>query len=199
MIDFIIFIVEFVVILALCIAGIITIGESLMKPKSVVKDKVLDKTGVVTRSDDDVWNTVLWGNGDVSTYVHDTRLEVIEDPPEIMNMLFGNSFGEYRVSREWEDEWFDFLNRNGFNVRGFMLNQNLANERGGFENNVFMVLPYYWGDDEEEAMRPNFLHKDSGYEIRWYKYPFRDSYANMRISLEEFKDILKMCEESLCT
>lgn len=37
--------------------------------------------------------------------------------------------------------------------------------------------PYYWGDDETEASRPNFKHKDV--EVRWYKHPMRGSSLNV--------------------
>jgi hypothetical protein len=44
---------------------------------------------------------------------------------------------------------------------------------------------------------PNFKHKSTGFEIQWYKYPFRDSYMNMNISLDDFSKIIDNCIESL--
>ena len=46
-------------------------------------------------------------------------------------------------------------------------------------------------------VEPNFLYKPTGFEIQWYKYPFRDSYMNQDISLSEFKTIINQCIKSL--
>lgn len=46
-------------------------------------------------------------------------------------------------------------------------------------------------------VKPNFHYKPLGFEIRWYKYPLRDSYMNMDISLEEFASIIDECIKSL--
>jgi len=42
-------------------------------------------------------------------------------------------------------------------------------------------------------VRPNFIHKPSGYKIMWYKYPLRDSYANQKLSLKQFNKIINEC------
>src|SRR4051812_7811864 len=99
---------------------------------------------------------------------------------ELGNMIFGNSRGEFEVPRQLFAMLFEPL---------------WVRLDGGFsepfENATFVVRPYYWGDcvcDGEGhepgclAALPNFLHKPSGYEIRWYKYPFRDSYANRELT-----------------
>jgi hypothetical protein len=65
--------------------------------------------------------------------------------------------------------------------------------RGGFENEIFRIDPYYWGYEEEECEKPNFLYKPTGYCINWYKYPFRDSYANQNITENEFIEIINDC------
>lgn len=44
---------------------------------------------------------------------------------------------------------------------------------------------------------PNFLYKPTGFEIRFYKYPFRDSYMNQDLSVEEIKNIFKECIKSI--
>lgn len=66
-----------------------------------------------------------------------------------------------------------------------------------FENEVFILRPYYWGDSEEISKKPNFVFKPTGLEISWYKYPFRDSYANMPISRKELMEIIDQCKKSL--
>lgn len=46
-------------------------------------------------------------------------------------------------------------------------------------------------------IKPNFLYKPTKLEIRWYKYPFRDSYSNQPLTLEEFRKIIDDCIKSL--
>jgi len=46
-------------------------------------------------------------------------------------------------------------------------------------------------------VRPNFFYKPTGYELRWYKYPLRDSYANKALTLEQFKRMIDDCIQSL--
>jgi len=46
-------------------------------------------------------------------------------------------------------------------------------------------------------VKPNFLYKPTGFEIQWYKYPFRDSYTNQPITLDEFKAIIDNCIASV--
>ncbi len=46
--------------------------------------------------------------------------------------------------------------------------------------------PYYWGEDEEEAAKPNFKFEDV--EIGWYKHPGRGSFVNKHLSAQEWAD-----------
>ena len=46
-------------------------------------------------------------------------------------------------------------------------------------------------------VKPNFLHKPTGFEIKWYKYPLRDSYMNQDITIEQFAKIIDDCIKSL--
>lgn len=46
-------------------------------------------------------------------------------------------------------------------------------------------------------VQPNFLYKPTGFEIQWYKYPFRDSYMNQEITLGDFMGIVDDCIKSL--
>jgi hypothetical protein len=62
---------------------------------------------------------------------------------------------------------------------------------------VFILRPYYWGDDESKADLPNFVYKPEGIEISWYKYPFRDAYCSKNINEAGFVDMLAECEKSL--
>jgi hypothetical protein len=44
---------------------------------------------------------------------------------------------------------------------------------------------------------PNFLHKPTGYRIEWYKYPFRDSYANQKLEPAQVRAIVGSCLDSI--
>ena len=109
------------------------------------------------------------------------------------NLLFGNSRGNFVVERdEWQEPFVDFLYRNGFDGYGYYEGLERC-----FENDVFVIRPYYWGDDEEIAALPNFEFKPTGFTISWYKYPMRNAFASDNISTEEFLEILKECEKSM--
>ena len=115
---------------------------------------------------------------------------------ELGNLIFGNSRGDKQFPRnEYEESFYKFLERNGFDSYGHYkkTDDNFYN----FSNMVFELRPYYWGDDPEIAELPNFVYHPTRLQISWYKYPFRDSYANYLPDLEEFKEILKKCEESM--
>lgn len=104
---------------------------------------------------------------------------------ELGNLLFGNSRGEYEFpDRDIvdSDEWIALRNILGIDSDGVANKDNPhANKRGGYDDGEICVNPYYWGEDGEEADEPNFLDRRIGLEIRWYKYPFRDSYMNWQM------------------
>lgn len=66
-----------------------------------------------------------------------------------------------------------------------------------FDNGIFMINPYYWGDAEDLMEFPNFIYYEDNIKIRWYKYPFRDSYMSKKLSYEEFCNIIDKCKQSL--
>jgi len=126
---------------------------------------------------------------------------------ELGNTVFGNSRGEYPLKRGtgFEAE-FERLN-NRFEPNGYVEE---------FENDVFTIFPYYWGEctcgyedlpDEQQDIRthtddckllkPNFCFKPTNFQIQWYKYPFRDSYTNQQVALKEFSQIIDACIDSL--
>lgn len=43
---------------------------------------------------------------------------------------------------------------------------------------------------------PNFYHKPTGFSMQWYKRPLRNSYMNMDLTKDQFKDIIKDCIKS---
>lgn len=112
---------------------------------------------------------------------------------EMGNALFGHSRGAYPFPDRdiaQGDAWHALLNVLGLDSRGHSEPGNPhRNDRGGYDDGTICINPYWWGnpDDEEEAGKPNFLDRRIGLEIRWYKYPFRDSYMNWKMSAEELK------------
>jgi len=69
-----------------------------------------------------------------------------------------------------------------------------------FENDVFMMNPFCWCDQGDcgwcSGSKPNFLHKKSGFSVKWYKYIGRDmEFEKPRGS--NWKSILRECTESI--
>ena len=120
----------------------------------------------------------------------------IEDM-ELGNLFFGSSRGTYAVEprEDYQDAFCEFLLNNIWDV--YALRTDGADNPYDFENDTFIVRAYYWGEDETIAELPNFVYKPTGLEIRWYKYPMRDAYSNQDIAIEDFKAILKSCQDSL--
>ena len=117
------------------------------------------------------------------------------DDMELGNLMFGNSRGEYAVEprEEYQDVFCDFLESIGCDMRGW--SRIIAGNKT--ETDKFIVRPYYWGEDEDEAALPNFVYKPTGLKISWYKYPMRDAYSNQDISIEQFVEILADCAKSM--
>ena len=122
------------------------------------------------------------------------------DLPELGNLAFGHSRGDYRVPRD--DAYEDAAER--------LRNAVIAHDplAGGissywptFENPTFATRPYWWGDETApEASLPNLIVKEgphAGYALSFYKYPLRDSYANKDLSGEEFTEMVAYLIRSL--
>ena len=114
---------------------------------------------------------------------------------ELGNAIFGNSRGLYHVEPrdQYQDAFCEFLFANGFDGYGYKE----GHKSREFENETFVIRPYYWGEDDDIAALPNFEFKPTGLQIKWYKYPMRDAYSNMDISVEEMKYILAGCAASM--
>ena len=63
------------------------------------------------------------------------------------------------------------------------------------DNDLFLIRPYYWGDDERISKRPNFEYKPLGLKITWYKYPLRGAMSNMPLPSDRITKILSECIE----
>lgn len=122
---------------------------------------------------------------------------------ELGNMVFGHSRGRFKVERgRREREFRKFLQSCGFDLLGNCIDRRdvrAIRRRGdfGYENETFILRPYYWGGNSRKMRRPNFVFKPTGYQLKWYKYPLRDSYANMNVTDEEFGSMLVKCIESV--
>ena len=125
----------------------------------------------------------------------------IEDM-ELGNLIFGHSRGQYHLDDRdrWQDMFWDYF-AHDFDYHMFYIpergDEAHTTDRGGYENDIFKTNPYYWGDDEDIMEEPNFIYKPTGLEIRWYKYPLRDTFFNQDISFEEGKRIFEHCAESI--
>ena len=142
---------------------------------------------------------------------------------ELGNMIFGNSRGKYPFERgAWQEEFSYFLEDCGFDGYGHIDNDDLERHlitidsgrliktssgaempehTHAFDNGVFRVMPYWWGNSEKIAELPNFIFysKDNSenFELKWYKYPLRDAYSNKQIEFHEFVKMLDECRDSI--
>ena len=129
--------------------------------------------------------------------------KVTVEEMEIGNLLFERSRREYSVPRtdDYERPFQEFLERSGFDGYGHVKNEKLNpywnDELFCFENDTFVLRPYYWGDKEEIEELPNFVYKPNNIEMTWYKYPLRSAYINRDIDEIEFQNMLAECEKSL--
>lgn len=128
---------------------------------------------------------------------------------ELGNWAFGNSRGEYPVDRAWQDDFCERLYEMGFDSYGLPrkhpspldnLEAEVIGKDGSFyryENEVFAIMSYFWGDDDVIERLPNFVYKPTGFELSWYKYALRDSYMNQDVSFAQLDEMLRKCCESL--
>ena len=121
-----------------------------------------------------------------------------EKTSEPVHEICGYIGGKYQLERgECQDLFGEFLLEHGFDGYGFFDGESGRNRRGGYTNSVFEINPYYWGDDEGEMEKPNFIFFPEKIEIYWYKYPMRDPYCSTDLSRKQLKKILKECGKSM--
>lgn len=112
---------------------------------------------------------------------------------ELGNLIFGHCSGGYKIPKDWQDTFDTFLEDIGCDAYGHLKDYTCSNKLGGITTDMFEVNPYYWGEDEKMLNTPNFVFRPTGYEIRWYKYPLRDSYSNFPISFDIFQAMINAC------
>lgn len=148
----------------------------------------------------------IWNPEDSKPFAVRPCYEQMPEMPELGNLLFGHSRGEFPVPRlKFETIFGKLLKDLGFDEYGHSEHSEIkeiqefvyTEDNISFENDIFLIRPYYWGDDENIAILPNFVYKPIGYELRWYKYPLRDSYANINLTQDEFKKMISSCIKSV--
>jgi len=115
--------------------------------------------------------------------------------PELGQMCFGNPTGSCAVP-----EFVEALLSHVFGEIGRVYG-NVHQQSWRYLSDPGMpgieVRPYYWGDDPEDAAKPNFAF--SGVEIRWYKHPGRSMSCTRTLTEAEwvswFDDCLKAIRE----
>src|SRR5690242_17897709 len=94
---------------------------------------------------------------------------------ELGQMVFGNPTGEHSCPH-WVDalvfEILSEIERVFWNKNQRVWNRYEDPQIPGIE-----YRPYYWGDDDAEAEKPNLKH--GNVEVRWYKHPGRSSTLNV--------------------
>lgn len=118
--------------------------------------------------------------------------------PELGQMAFGNPWNQYECP-ELVIAGLEYLADEICRVMGNNTQEDFDPPTGNygtkFKNDTFEMRSYYWGEDEQEIARPNFKFK--GFEVRWYKHARRGTSCNMKISAEEFANILHECLKSV--
>lgn len=125
---------------------------------------------------------------------------------------------KFEVPRAWQDGFCEHLHVMGFDcygeARAWDYNRKFAPELSAhldeyyrefgrtdthylYENDVFTIMPYYWGDDDMIQALPNFVYKPTGFTLEWYKYALRSAYMSHDVTYAELTDMLRHCADSL--
>lgn len=106
--------------------------------------------------------------------------------PELGNLIFGNSRGEFPVDRGMQDEWCSLMEECGFDGYGHHDGPEWV-----FENDVFRVQPYYWGDctcgyeQREDAWSEANAHRSHCYQERKKSLPLNRYRPQIDAAVEE--------------
>ena len=114
---------------------------------------------------------------------------------EIGSLVFGQGLSNlksyYSIDRrdEYEEIFFELINK---------LFKDPDNDVycSDFENDVFAYHYFrYWDGMDDDT--PNFVYKPENVKITWYKYPLRDSFCSHDLTLDQFKEMIDKCIESI--
>lgn len=106
----------------------------------------------------------------------------------------------YEIPRdEYQFMFHDFLEACNFDIYGIYYGdfEDETDTNVTFENDEFLIRPFYWGDDDKIPYFPNFLYKPTGFELSWYKYSLRSAFCTQDVSLEDFGMMLYHCAASM--
>lgn len=116
---------------------------------------------------------------------------------ELDNMLFGNSRGDYKVNRKFEDMFIAALNEAGFDELGICRTWKSSTpapppyDNRATATHHFVIQPYVFDELDNAVLCPNFFDRTTGLKLRWFEYPLRDSYANYDLTEEMLVPILQ--------
>lgn len=116
---------------------------------------------------------------------------------ELENLLFGNSRGDFKVSRRLEGLFIAALHEAGFDEFGYCRTWKpdgpapTPYNKDATATHHFVVQPYVDDNFAQAVICPNFLDRTTGLKLRWYQFPLRDSYANYDLSEEMLIPILE--------
>ena len=108
----------------------------------------------------------------------------MSDQPELGQIMFGNPTGAYGTE-EWVDALVEALL---YDIERVYWNQQQEqwNRYEDIKMEGVEFRPYYWGDNEEEAAKPNLKFDFSEQAIRWYKHPGRGQSSELKFTPEEW-------------
>lgn len=93
------------------------------------------------------------------------------------------------IDRKYQQIFCEFLMSLGFDSMGYLEKTEGFTKTPdglGYENDNFVVRPYYWGEDDDASTYPNFTDKKNNIHIWWYKYPLRGSTSNVNLTFKHF-------------
>ena len=119
----------------------------------------------------------------------------------------GGEDGAWGVPRDWrEDAFAEFMDSAGLDYHGHACGEDspfvpfVAEFAEGdprshyvIDTPLFVLRPYYWGDEESVHRLPNFIYKPWRFEVSWYKYPMRGAVSNCLLSDAEWREMLGAC------
>jgi len=115
--------------------------------------------------------------------------------PELGQMIFGNNYERYDLDRsKFQDEMNEFLEKASELLKKDICNMGYASY---FENEVFAVRPYYWGDctcgyqEAEDTWSDSHDHESHCFSIKAEQFEAKLRQCGIKSFSDEYKDELK--------